>query len=237
MPTRKIVAIGGGEIGRPGQPVETEAIDRFALSLTGKETPIVSFIPTASRDSRGYIITAYEHFKKRLGAKFREVLVSEMENDFEKVRQKIMTSDMVYVGGGSTLHMMKTWRRTGFDLLLREAYEAGIVCAGLSAGANCWFEKSHSDSFRLSKPESPYVFVTGLGFVPGTFCPHYDSEADRAPDLHAKLMKRGGSAYAADNCSALVFIDDSMQVVRSKDAAKVRKLRKEGGNIHETEIL
>lgn len=190
MPIRKIVAIGGGEIGRPGQPVETEAIDRFALSLTGKEVPIVSFVPTASGDSRGYIITAYEHFKKRLGAKFREVLVSEMENDFEKVRQKIMTSDMIYVGGGNTLQMMKTWRRTGFDLLLREAYEAGIVCSGLSAGANCWFERSHSDSRRLSNPESPYVFVTGLGFVPGTFCPHFDSEADRAPDLRAKLLHR-----------------------------------------------
>ena len=78
--------------------METEAIDRFILSLTEKEKPVVSFVPTASNDSRGYIISMYEHYRKRLGCKFREVLAKEMETDMESVRNKIMTSDVVYVG-------------------------------------------------------------------------------------------------------------------------------------------
>lgn len=82
-----------------------------------------------------------------------------MESDIESVRAKIMTSDIVYVGGGNTLKMMKIWRKTGFDAILREAYENGIVCAGISAGANCWFEFGHSDSRRFANPDSPFIFV------------------------------------------------------------------------------
>lgn len=129
MPVKKIVAIGGGEMGRPGTQVETEAIDRFIVSLVEKEKPAIAFVPTASNDSRGYIITVYEHYRKRLGCKFKEIMVKEMESDIESVRAKILSSDIVYVGGGNTLKMMKIWRKTGFDKVLREAYEAGIVLA------------------------------------------------------------------------------------------------------------
>lgn len=120
-------------MGRPGTQVETEAIDRFIVSLAEKEKPVVAFVPTASGDSRGYIITVYEQYRKRLGCKFKEIMVKEMESDIESVRAKILSSDIVYVGGGNTLKMMKIWRKTGFDNILREAYEAGIVLAGLSA--------------------------------------------------------------------------------------------------------
>lgn len=65
---KNIVAIGGGEIGRPGYPVETTAIDQAAIALTGRDEPRVLFLPTASSDAEGYVRVAREHFAGRLGA-------------------------------------------------------------------------------------------------------------------------------------------------------------------------
>ncbi len=65
----KIIAIGGGEIGRPGYPVETTKIDKEIIALSGKKIPRVLFIPTASGDSNGYTEVFNKYFGKRLGCK------------------------------------------------------------------------------------------------------------------------------------------------------------------------
>ena len=129
---------------------------------------------------------------------------------------------------------MKIWRKTGFDAVLREAYEAGIVLCGLSAGANCWFEKSHSDSRRFTTPDAPFIFVKGLGFEKGIFCPHYDVEADRRPDLLKKIGKNGGFAHVATNCAALAIIDGKTSAVTSREGAYVARVEKKNGSVTET---
>ena len=66
----KIIAIGGGEIGRPKEdgtgyyPVETTQIDTEILKLTNKKNPTLLFIPTASYDSQGYYEVVKKHFTK-----------------------------------------------------------------------------------------------------------------------------------------------------------------------------
>lgn len=111
---------------------------------------------------------------------------------------------MVYVGGGNTANMLAVWRVHGFDVVLREAYEAGVVMAGISAGAVCWFEGAVTDSLH---PELRPLH-DGLGLLPGPMVPHYDGEAERRPTLH-RLIADGtfASAWAADDSTALVFRD------------------------------
>jgi len=173
---QKIVAIGGGEIGRPGFPIETTSIDKEIISLSGKEKPKLLFIPTASSDSESYFEVVKKHFGKRLGCAVDVLYLLKNKHPKGEIEKKILNSDIIYVGGGNTLKMMKTWRKLGVDTILLKAYKKGIVLSGVSAGAICWFSFGNSDSLLFSKRNAPMIKVRGLGFINLLFCPHYDVE-------------------------------------------------------------
>lgn len=106
----KIVALGGGEIGRPGYPVETAEIDLETIRLTGKKHPKLLFLPTASKDSPLYVAIVKEHFGKRLGCAVEPLLLWQERHSKRYLRDKILGADIIYVGGGNTLSMMRRWR-------------------------------------------------------------------------------------------------------------------------------
>ncbi len=114
-----------------------------------------------------------------------------------------LSQDVVWVGGGNTASLLAVWRMHGLDLVLREAWEAGVVLCGVSAGMNCWFEGSTTDSFDLSRVAA---LEDGLGLLPGSCCPHYDGEEERRP-LYRRLVAEGVLApgVAADDAAAVVF--------------------------------
>src|SRR3989344_6273389 len=145
----KIIAIGGGEIGRPGYPVETTKIDKEIITLTGKQKPRLLFVPTASSDTESYFEVVKKHFGKRLGCKTDVLYLIKEKPSKKEIEEKIFQSDIVYVGGGNTLKMMKVWRNTDVDKVLKEAYGKGIVLSGVSAGSICWFRWGNSDSRRF----------------------------------------------------------------------------------------
>jgi dipeptidase E len=125
---------------------------------------------------------------------------------------------VIYVGGGNTANMLVIWRVHGIDVALRDAWERGAVLAGWSAGANCWFEDSVTDSFgpRLR------ALGDGLGFLPGTFCPHYDGEPERRP-TYTQLVREGELApgYAADDDTAFLFEGTELvEVVSQRKGAR-----------------
>ena len=158
----KIVAVGGGDMGNS----ETLPIDREIINLTGKARPRALFIPTASYDSADY----YEGFRRvygrRLGCQTDVLLLLGINQPHEIVEEKILSADLIYVGGGNTLKMMRRWRKLGVDHMLQTAYANGIVLAGVSAGAICWFSYGHSDSMAFYHPDDwGYVKVKGLGLI------------------------------------------------------------------------
>jgi peptidase E len=118
------------------------------------------------------------------------------------IAELLLSQDVIYVGGGNTANMLAIWRLHGVDVVLREAWSRGIVLAGVSAGANCWFEACSTDSFG---PDLAPL-NDGLGFLAGSFCPHYDGELLRKPTYErwvaAGLLPAG---YAADDGVGLVF--------------------------------
>src|SRR3989344_5093693 len=134
----KIVAVGGGEIGRPGTSIETEKIDKETIKLSGKKHPKLLFIPTASSDSEGYVEVVKKYFGKRLGCKVDVLRLLKSKPNRREIRKKILGTDIVYVGGGITLKMMAVWRKLGVDSILEVAVRKGIVLSGVSAGAVCW---------------------------------------------------------------------------------------------------
>jgi len=167
-----IVAIGGGEIGTRG----TTAIDREIIRLSHKTNPKLLFVPTASSDSEIYWKHIQEYFGDFLKCRTDVLFLIKDRPSVEQIRTKILAADIIYVGGGNTLRMMRLWRHLGVDRLLKTAHENGTVLAGISAGSICWFDSGHSDSMSFYNPRKwKYINVRGLGLIKGAHCPHYDS--------------------------------------------------------------
>ncbi len=230
--TRKIVAIGGGEL----KALETADIDQRIIELTGKTRPKALFIPTASGDADGYVETFEACYGQHFGCQTRTLKLIQNPPAFEKMSALVLDSDLIYVGGGNTYRMMKIWRRLGLDTVLAEAASRGIVLSGLSAGAICWFKYGHSDSRAFSSSAAwDYIRVSGLGFINAVYCPHYHHEG-REDSFLAMIAKRGGIGIACDNNAAIEIVGDHYRVLTSAVNAKAYKFFKRNGRAIVTEL-
>jgi dipeptidase E len=120
---RQIVAFGGGGFSmESGNPL----LDDYVLGLPGKERPRVCFLPTASGDADHYIVRFYRAFG---AARCQPSHVSLFRRDggAGDVHQHVLSADIVYVGGGSVVSLLGTWRAHGLDTTLRLAWEQGTV--------------------------------------------------------------------------------------------------------------
>jgi dipeptidase E len=228
---RAIVAIGGGVIKTKG----TEAIDREIIRLTNKKNPKLLFIPTASSDSEKYWEVVREYFGKFLKCKTDILYLIKDHPSHERIRKKVLSADIIYVGGGNTLLMMRVWRRLGVDKLLKLAYENGTVLSGISAGSICWFDSGHSDSMSFYNPRKwKYINVKGLGLIPGIHCPHYNSRTlgvARRKHFREVIRNIGGLGIAIENNCAIEFIDGYYRVIRSNNNAKAYTVRRSRGKV------
>jgi len=230
---KKIIAIGGGEIGRPGYPIETTPIDKEIIRLTGKKNPKLLFVPTASSDSESYYYTVKKHFGKRLGCKVDVLFLIKKFLNKKELENKILKSDIIYVGGGNTLKMIQIWRKTGVDKILIKAHKKGVVLSGLSAGAICWFKQGNSDSKRFTDSNAELIKVTGLGLINALYCPHYNFEKSRKSDLKKMMKKNSGIAIAVDNCCAIEIINDKYKIISAKKSANAYKVYWKKNKYHE----
>ena len=195
---KQIIAIGGGGFGRnPGDGV----IEQYILDQTGKEKPNICFIPTATGDNEAYKVNYYSTFSK--------LNCNPIHLDFFKrtpdLEQLVPQQDAIFVGGGNTKSMLAVWKDWNLDKLLKDAYEKGVVMSGVSAGANCWFERAVVDSW-----EEDLRVIDCLGFVKGNCCPHYDEEPQRRPAVK-KFLEDGiaDSFYSVEgNCALHIKNDD-----------------------------
>jgi dipeptidase E len=190
---RQIVAFGGFALGDE----DHRGLESELLRMTNKERPRVCFLPTASADDADYTVIFYEAFSGR--ADPTHVVFHPWPP--KDLRERIVGSDLVFVGGGNTANMLAIWRVHGVDKMLREAWEAGAILCGTSAGMICWFEAGVTDSFG---PDL-HGMRDGLGFLPGSACPHYDGEELRRPRYHELVREGFPAGYAAEDDVGLVF--------------------------------
>lgn len=219
----KIIAIGGGEIANK----ETLAIDKEIIRLSGKKSPHVLFFPTASLDEQEYIDTFCDYYGAFLGCNVDVLRLIKCKELTDKISEKILSADIIYVGGGNTLMMMKLWRKLGIDKILKRAYDKGIVLCGISAGAICWFTYGNSDSRQFKNPDAPLIKVRGLDFIDALLCPHYHSEKydkGRKSSLKVMMQKTPGVALAIDDFCALALIDCQYKLLGSKQNAYAYKV-------------
>ena len=224
-----IIAIGGGEIGRPKPaggryPVQTTKIDQEIVKQAKKKHPRLLFIPSASSDSTTYAALIEKHFTK-LGCSVDTLYLIKERPTKKTIKEKIAKADIIYVGGGNTLKMMTIWRKLGVDQLLKQAHQQGTIMCGLSAGSICWFSYGNSDSRKFTSGSDQLIKVKGLGLIDALHCPHYDTEQHREADLKRMMRTtRRIVAIALDECAALEVINDQYRIITSKKGAKAYKI-------------
>jgi len=149
------------------------------------------------------------------------------------MRELVLAQDLVLVSGGSTANALAVWRAHGFDEILREAWQQGILLTGWSAGMICWFEQGVTDSFG---PE--LAPIKCLGFLPGSACPHYDGEERRRP-VYTQLVAEGlAPGIAADDDVALHYTGTELrEVVTSREGAGAYRVGPDGERMLETRLL
>jgi dipeptidase E len=216
---RQIVAMGGGGFSmEPDNPL----LDEFVLSLARSSRPRVCFLPTASGDADSYLARFYRAFA---AFNCRPAELRLFNRDVLDLESFVLAQDVIYVGGGNTANLLAIWRAHGLDRVLRRAWEDGVVLCGPSAGMNCWFSQSVTDSFGAARLAPLH---DGLGLLSGSCCPHYDGEAQRRPTFH-ELIAAGKltDGWAADDGAALVFQGDTLSeaVTSRPQAAAYRVFR------------
>nr|WP_297419002.1 peptidase E [uncultured Nocardioides sp.] len=228
MVRRRIFALGGG--GFSMEP-ENPALDNYLLALarsTGRR-PKVCFVPTASGDAVDYIRT----FEESLSDRAETSVLRLFHREEPDLRSFVLDKDVIYVGGGSTANLLAVWRLHGLPEILAEAADQGVVLAGISAGMNCWFEASVTDSFGPGLAP----LLDGLGLVPGSSCPHYDGEELRAGTYRSLVAAGFPGGYAADDGCGLLFEDGELtDVVASRPGADGYRVELVDGEVVETPL-
>ena len=145
---------GGGFVSTPTSP-----LNAYVLGRAGKPRPRVCFVPTAGADNLAFVAAFYRACAA-LDCEPSDLPL--FNRTGEDVREKLLAQDVIWVGGGNTANLLAIWRTHGVDAAMREAWEAGVVLSGSSAGMICWFEASITDSFgpQLDPLDD------GLGFLP-----------------------------------------------------------------------
>jgi dipeptidase E len=193
-PRGTIVAVGGGGFGSaPSSP-----LNGYILALARRPRPRVCFVPTAGGDSLMHVAMFY---RACVGLDCEPSDLPLFNRTGEDVRARLLAQDVIWVGGGNTANLLAIWRTHGVDVAMREAWESGVVLSGSSAGMICWFEASITDSFG---PQLDPL-RDGLGFLPGSACPHYDGEDRRRPVYREAVAAGFPGGYAADDHAALRF--------------------------------
>ena len=224
--TRKILIAGGGF---------NKVWIKYMAQLTGKPRPKVLYLPTASADRPGSFMENCAGLEVEPVIQNSFISSNRMNQTWEEA---LLTVDAIIASGGNTLNQQAIWKAQGIDLILREAWDRGIVLGGASAGSLCWFEEGSTDS----RPKELSI-VKCLGFLKGSHCPHYDREAQRRPQYQRLIasgeMKPG---WACDNDAGIYFEDTGVKrIVSARAGARVYYVSAEGGKAlekaHEPEMI
>jgi dipeptidase E len=223
----RIVGFGGRSLVAGGGPSQ---LDAYVLELSGADRPRVLYLPTPAGDADALIVGFYDRFATHAEASHLKLFGAP---DAASWRPHLLQQDVICVSGGNTANALAVWRAHGMDVALREAWESGIVLCGGSAGMICWFECSVTDSFG---PDLAPL-RDGLGFLPGSACPHYDGEERRRP-VYRQLVASGfPGGYAVDDLAAIHFEGTGLkEVVSEAEGHDAYQVELVGGELRETRI-
>jgi len=206
-------------------------LDDHVLALSGTERPKVCFLPTASGDADHYVVRFYRAFPASC-CEPSHISLFRRETGVGDPRTHLLEQDVIYVGGGSLVSLLGTWRAHGLDLALFEAWRAGVLLCGGSAGSLCWFSEGVS-SFH----EGPPRRLQGLGFLPWSNAVHYSDEPGRRSAFIEAVGGGMAAGYGVGDGAALHFVGEELaEVVSSRPGAQATFVSVRDGGPCEREL-
>lgn len=206
-----IIGIGGGEIKGwsfktkdDNQTLyQTEKIDRQIVKLSNKENPKLLFIGTASRENSFYF-KAIKNIYENLNCNVDNLEILNKEININDIKEKILSSDIIYIGGGNTKFMFEKFKELGIDTIILEAYNKGILMTGFSAGCYAYFNLN-------------YEMLEGLKIINGIVCVHYDEKSDeKKNEFFENIKKTNLPGIALDNGTAIKYNENkTFEIIKS----------------------
>ncbi|MGH4137105.1 peptidase E [Clostridium sp.] len=215
----KIITIGGGNLGQ----LQTFEIDKHIVKSTNKEKPKALFIPTAGNDATTYIETFNKVYGEMLGCHTDALCLINSNITEDEIKEKIFSSDIIYVGEGDTKSMLKIWKENKVDYYLKQAYKGETILCGLSAGSICWFDYGYSDVSSEGDECKNFIKLKALGLLKGFHCPHFN-EGSRGEGFINMLKHNDILGIGIDNNCALEVLDDKFRILKSDKNAKAYKI-------------
>ena len=225
--SKNLVLIGGGEIkgwnfetkDSNQELYQTEIIDQEIVKLAGKENPKMLFIGTASRERDGYF-EAIKNIYSDLGA-----VVDCLKMTDSNIKEKVLNSDIIYIGGGNTRFMISEWEKVNLKEYLLKAYNKGTVVSGFSAGAYCWFKYN-------------YEMIEGFGLIDAIICVHYeDKSEEKINEFYNNIKSNDLPGIALDNGVAMNYLGERFEIIKSIKEAKAFKISYINGKFIKQELL
>lgn len=213
-----IIGVGGGRYSdREVMPIFEKIVE-----ICGKQNPKVLFVPTAGFDDMDGDEDIFALFGE-LGASVSPLLLTDESLTYDAIEEIILSSDIVYAGGGNLKFLMDTWKKTGADKAFKKAYEKGVILSGYSSGSMCWFAEGYDDCGENHE----FMFIECLGLLPYCNCPHYES--DYWQPFKEAVKKRSFTGLAVENGAAYIWDNGKVTTMCGNDGGSVYLLRKENG--------
>ncbi|MBA2764194.1 MAG: peptidase E [Thermoleophilaceae bacterium] len=227
-PVRRIIGFGGGGF----TATERDGpLEDYVVSMIEAAAPRICLLPTAGGDCEQQIQRFQLAFRAR-GCEPSHVSLFRLGEQPIDLREHLLAQDAIYVGGGSLLNLMAIWRAHGLDAILREAWEAGIVLCGVSAGSMCWFEYGITSSYG---PPAP---VAGLGLLPGSNSVHFDTQPHRRLVFREQVAAGLAAGFGADDGVGLRFDGTTLaEVVTARRGGQAWRVEMRRGEVVETPLL
>ncbi len=195
---RRILALGGHDFtSRPPDRAVCELILRLATERA-EGRPRICILPTASGDTSEQIARFYTAFGER-ACEPSDLSLFRLGRHPMALRDHLLSQDLIYVGGGSLVNLLAVWEAHEIGAILSLAWRQGIVLAGQSAGAMCWFEAG------VSKSSGRPAAAAGLGLLEGSLCVHYNNEPERRAVYLEAVAAGMPGGYGLDDYAGLLW--------------------------------
>ena len=194
----RILVLGGHDFtSRPPDRAVSELMLRLATERAGSR-PRICILPTASGDTAEQIGRFYASFGER-PCEPSDVSLFRLGRRPIALRDHLLAQDLIYVGGGSLVNLLAVWEAHELGAILSLAWRQGIVLAGQSAGAMCWFEAG------ITKSSGKPAAEAGLGLLGGSLCVHYNNEPERRAAYLDAVSDGMPSGYGLDDYAGLIW--------------------------------
>lgn len=197
MEPRLVIAMGGNGFTSGTSP----GLDDFVLDAIPGGVRRIGFVGTASDDDPVRV----GFFRSLVAPRVALASVFDLRASAAEAARWAAGLDMIYVGGGDTARMLGSWRGAGIDQVFASAGRDGVVLAGVSAGAVCWFERA-----LVMNKAGTLEPIECLGLLPGSVCAHYDTDAER--------RARFAEGIAAGSLPPGIGIEDGVAAVCARGA-------------------